>query len=85
MHIVYSSILDNPVLAVIVILALFGVISLGAYLLRKFIPSLRSKEINIDEEEAAREEIERVIVKVDDDKTKEQMEQFPIDGDKPTD
>ncbi|HAK05227.1 MAG TPA: hypothetical protein DCM23_00785 [Firmicutes bacterium] len=82
---IYSSILDNPLLAVLVILALFGFISLGAYLLRKFIPSLRGKEIKIDEEEAAREEIERVIVKVEDDATKEQMEQFGPDATKPKD
>ncbi|HAV20048.1 MAG TPA: hypothetical protein DCX17_03380 [Firmicutes bacterium] len=82
---IYSSILDNPLLAVLVILALFGFISLGAYLLRKFIPSLRGKEIKIDEEEAAREEIERVIVKVEDDATKEQMEQFRPDATKPKD
>jgi hypothetical protein len=82
---VYSGILDNPVLAVIVILALFGVISLGAYLLRKYIPSLRGKDEIIDEEEAARQEIERVIVKVQDEQTKEQMEKFGPDQDKKPD
>jgi len=82
---IYSSILDNPILAVVVILAIFGVISLGAFLLRKYIPALRGKELKIDEEEAAREEIERVIVKVEDSKTKEQMEQFGPDIPKPKD
>jgi len=77
---IYSSILENPIFAVIVILAFFGVIALGAYLLRKHVPSLRNKEVRIDEEEAAREEIERVIVKIEDSKTKEQMEQFHPDG-----
>ncbi len=85
MVIIFSGLLDNPVLAVIVILALFGVISLGAYLLRKYIPSLRGKDEVIDEEEAARQEIERVIVKVQDEKTKEQMEQFGPDHDKKPD
>ena len=82
---VFSGLLDNPVLAVIVILAIFGVISLGAYLLRKYIPSLRGKDEVIDEEEAARQEIERVIVKVQDEKTKEQMDQFGPDHDKKPD
>ena len=77
--IIHSSILDNPILAVMVILAIFGLISLGAYLLRKYIPALRGKDVKIDDEEAAREEIERVIVKVEDPKTKEQMEQFGPD------
>lgn len=77
---IYSGLLENPIFAVIVILGFFGVIALGAYLLRKHVPSLRNKEIKIDEEEAAREEIERVIVKIDDHKTKEQMEQFHPDG-----
>ena len=81
MMIFSSNLLDNPIHAVIVILAIFGVISLGAYLLRKYIPSLRSKDVKIDEEEAARQEIERVIVKIEDEKTKSQMEQFGPDAD----
>ncbi len=79
----FTPLLENPIIAVIVILALFGVIALGTYLLRKHVPSLRPKDDKIDEEEAVRQEIERVIVKVDDEKTKEQMEQFGPDVTKP--
>ncbi len=81
----YNSILENPIIAVIVILAFFGIISLAAYLLRKHVPSLKNKDVKIDEEEAAREEIERVIVKIEDDKTQEEMEKFTPDVTKPKD
>ena len=78
MKILSSSILDNSIVAVIVILAIFGGIALIAFLLRQYIPMFQSKDEKVDEETAVREEIERIIVKVDDPKVLHEMENFDV-------
>jgi hypothetical protein len=71
--IIASSFFQNPLFVVIGILAIFGLVAIGTFFLSKVIPNLRKKD-EIDDETAAREEIERLIVKIDDQKIIENME-----------
>jgi len=73
---ILSSILDNSVITLIVIILFFALVALVVFLLRKYVKAFKTPEVKVDKETAAREDLDRVLVKVEDEKTKEEMEKF---------
>lgn len=60
-----EALLNNQVVIVILLLLFVGSIGLIAYLLQSKVPFFKQPEEKIDPETAVREEVERVIVKLD--------------------
>lgn len=61
----FTSILDTPLVSILLILAFFSLIGLIAYTIQKNVPFFKQNQEKVDPETAAREEVERVIVKLD--------------------
>ena len=60
---------------VLVLAAFFGIIVLGVILVKKFVKPLQIKKPDIDEKEAAEQELDRVLVPVEDEEIKKQMDE----------
>jgi ssDNA-binding replication factor A large subunit len=60
-----EAILNNQVVIVILLLIFVGAIGLIAYVLQNKVPFFKQPEEKVDPETAVREEVERVIVKLD--------------------
>lgn len=73
---ILSSIIDNPVVMLVVLIIFFGLLALVVFLLRKYIKAFRSDEKRVDRETAAKEDLDRILVPIKDEKTKEEMEKF---------
>jgi len=73
---VLNAITSNPYFILAVILLVFGGIAILVYFLRKIIPGFKEKEEIVSEEQAVEEELERVLVTIEDEETKKQMEQL---------
>jgi len=73
---ILSSIINNPVIALIVLVLFFALVALVVFLLRKYVKFFKTPEVKVDKETAVREDLDRVLVKVEDEKTKEEMEKF---------
>lgn len=70
----FSSFLDNPGIAIIMILVIFAIIALIAFLIRNVLPTFKNKEEpKEDEETIVRKEIERKIVIIDKEKPLEEI------------
>lgn len=61
----WDSILNNQVVIVILLLIFVGSIALVAFVLQNKVPFFKQPEEPVDPETAVREEVERVIVKLD--------------------
>lgn len=73
-----SNFLENPGVAIILLIVLFAIIGLIAFLIKNFLPSFKNKdEIVEDEETIVRKEIERKIVILDQEKTFEDAQEKP--------
>jgi Sec-independent protein translocase protein TatA len=77
----FYALIDNPFFILVVILLVFGAIAALVYFLRKYIPGFKDKEEKVSEEDAIVEELKRVLVEVDDEKIKAQLEQIKNEDD----
>ena len=67
---------EIPAFAIILILvAFFGLIVLGVILVKKFVKPLQIDKPEMTDEEAVQEELDRVLVPVEDEEIKKQMEE----------
>ncbi len=76
---ILSSLLDNPIFIIVGLVAFFGVIVLVVYLLRKYVKAFTNQEKKVDRETAAKQDLDRLLVPVDDEQTKAEMEKFNED------
>lgn len=76
----FYALVDNPFFILLVILVVFGGIALLVFFLRKYLPGFKEPEEKVSEEEAVKEELDRVLVSVEDEEAKKQLEQFNQDG-----
>lgn len=76
---ILSSILDNPIVIILGLIAFFGLIVLVVYLLRKYVQAFKNPDKKVDRETAAQQDLDRILVPVDDEKTKAEMEKFNED------
>ena len=64
-----------PFLIVIILVAFFGLIVGGVILVKKFVKPLQIDKPEMTEEEKVKEELDRVLVPVEDEETKKQMDE----------
>ena len=64
-----------PFLIVIILVAFFGLIVLGVILVKRFVKPLQINKPDIKEEDAIEEELNRVLVPVEDEEIKKQMDE----------
>ena len=64
-----------PFLIVIILVAFFGLIVGGVILVKKFVKPLQIDKPDMTEEEKVKEDLDRVLVPVEDEETKKQMEE----------
>lgn len=64
-----------PFLIVIILVAFFGLIVGGVILVKKFVKPLQIDKPDMSEEEKVKEELDRVLVPIEDEETKKQMEE----------
>ena len=62
-----------PFLIVIILVAFFGLIVLGVILVKKFVKPLQIDKPEIKEEDAIKEELDRVLVPIEDEEIQKQM------------
>jgi len=73
---ILSSLLDNPIFIIVGLVVFFGIIVLVVYLLRKYVKAFSNQEKKVDRETAAKQDLDRLLVPVEDEKTKAEMEKF---------
>ncbi len=76
---ILSSLLDNPIFIIVGLVAFFGIIVLVVYLLRKYVQAFKNPDKKVDRETAVQQDLDRMLVPVDDEKTKAEMEKFNED------
>ena len=64
-----------PFLIVIILVAFFGLIVLGVILVKRFVKPLQINKPEIKEEDAIQEELDRVLVPIEDEEIKKQMDE----------
>lgn len=64
-----------PFLIVIILVAFFGIIVLGVIVVKMFVKPLQINKPEIKEEDAIKEELDRILVPVEDEEIKKQMEE----------
>ena len=64
-----------PFLIVIILVAFFGLIVLGVIIVKKFVKPLQINKPEIKEEDAIQEELDRVLVPIEDEEIKKQMDE----------
>ena len=62
-----------PFLIVIILFAFFGLIVLGVILVKRFVKPLQIDKPEIKEEDAIKEELDRVLVPIEDEEIQKQM------------
>ncbi len=72
-----SSIVDNPVILVIILVAVFGVIVLAVILIKKYVPAFKNTDTLKSEKEIAEEEVNRLVVDVDEGLKKKEDKDKP--------
>ena len=73
-RIVLGGIADKPGIVIAIILGFFGLIVLAVILVKRKVKPLQIKKEEMSEEEAAKAELDRILVPVDDE-TQKQMEE----------
>ncbi len=66
---------EHPFIIVIILVAFFGLIVGGVILVKKFVKPLQIDKPEMKEEDAVKEELDRILVPVEDEETKRQMEE----------
>ena len=64
-----------PFLIVIILVAFFGLIVLGVIIVKRFVKPLQINKPEIKEEDAIQEELDRVLVPIEDEEIKKQMDE----------
>lgn len=70
-----SAILDNSGIIILILVAFFGLIVVGVILVKKYVKPLQIKKPEVDEKQALKEELDRVLVPVEDEEIKKQMDE----------
>jgi len=65
----------SPLLIILILVAFFGLIVLGVILVKKFVKPLQIEKPDMKEEDAIKEELDRILVPVEDEDIKKQMEE----------
>lgn len=68
---------DNPIILVLILLAVFGVIVLGVILIKKYVPAFKNTDTLKSEKEIAEEEVNRLVVDVDEGLKKKEDKDKP--------
>ena len=69
------SIIDNPVILVIILVAIFGVIVLGVILIKKYVPAFKNTDKPKSEKEIAEEEVDRLVVDIEEGLTEKKEDE----------
>ncbi len=86
MKILNSSVWTNPFVIIGLVLVFFGLIILIIILVKRHVKPLQIKKDEIDEQEAVRQELDRILVPIDDEKIQKEMEEkADKSGTKPVD
>lgn len=67
--------LSNPVIIVLVLVAIFGVIVLGVILVKKYVPAFKNTDKPKSEKEIAEEEVDRLVVDVEEGLTEKKEDE----------
>lgn len=67
---------SNPIVIILLLLAIFGLIVIGVILLKKYVKPFKSDEKPKSEKEIAEEELNRILEDVDDEKTAEAINSY---------
>ncbi len=70
-----NSIIDNPGIIIAILVVFFGLILLGVILVKKYVKPLQIKKPDLDEKEAAKEELDRILVPIEDEELQKQMDE----------
>lgn len=65
----------HPALIPVILIVFFALIVIGIILVKKYVKPLQIKKPDIDEKEAVKEELDRVLVPVEDEEIQKQMEE----------
>lgn len=65
----------ESLLFIAIIVAIMGIIVLGVILVKKYVKPLRIQKDEISEEQAAKEELDRVLIPIEDENVQKQMEE----------
>lgn len=67
----FDGITERPILLIVILVAVFGVIVLAVILIRKYSPHFKNTETLKSEKEIAEEEVNRLIVDIEEEPTKD--------------
>lgn len=65
----------NGLVIVLILVAFFGLIVLGVILVKRFVKPLQIDKPDLKEDEVVQEELDRILVPVEDEEIKKQMEE----------
>lgn len=65
----------ESLLFIAIIVAIMGIIVLGVILVKKYVKPLSIQKDEISEEQAAKEELDRVLIPIEDENVQKQMEE----------
>ena len=65
----------NGLVIVLILVAFFGLIVLGVILVKRFVKPLQIDKPDLKEDEVVQEELDRILVAVEDEEIKKQMEE----------
>lgn len=65
----------NGLVIVLILVAFFGLIVLGVILVKRFVKPLQIDKPDLKEEEVVQEELDRILVPVEDEDIKKQMDE----------
>lgn len=75
----FANATTNPVIVLLIIIGIAAVIALAAYIVYKLLHPKLKKDIEVDEDTALREELDRVLEPVEDEDIKKQIEDYKED------
>lgn len=68
----------HPALIAIILVAFFGAIVLAVILVKKYVKPLQINKPDIDEKQAAKEELDRILVPIEDEDIQREMDKAAI-------
>ena len=68
----------HPAIIVVILLAFFGAIVLAVILVKKYVKPLQINKPDIDEKEAAKEELDRILVPIEDEEIQKEMDKAAL-------
>lgn len=70
---ILASVFEQPWFIILMVLAFFGLLILIIIVVKRHVKPLQIKKDDIDEEEAIKQELDRILVPIDDDKLVEKV------------